>query len=411
MWIKFKHIVKFPINLLVYGISRACELIRRDNDKWVFGCHTGFGDNAKFFFFDVNKNHPEIHSIWIAHKRQDVNRVRQLGFEGYYWLSLKGLYHCLTAGVYIYTRVVKDINRYVSGGAFLVTLNHGVGLKKLYWTNAAFFQGEYGKPANELQESFVFKVTTYIWLYRMPNMCLVTSQNQAEEFYTKQFRIPMSWCIGGMPPRLSLFFQSQSELKAMAKKYEPAQTLSCIDKIQQYDKVYIYMPTWRNDGNDFIKSSGMDFQKLNDALKKNNALFILKLHPYTNMNLNIISGLSNIVTLDKGIDVYYILPFTDCLITDYSSIYTDYLTMKKEVILFTFDKEEYLKKCVELDNFDYYYRGSEASSFDELLSLIRSNVDCHLNETDLSDVMDLFWNYINNDLDIVKEIRKRQIKE
>ena len=32
----------------------------------------------------------------------------------------------------------------------------------------------------------------------------------------------------------------------------------------------------------------------------------------------------------------------------------NYLTMNKEVILFTFDKEEYLKKCVELDNFDYY---------------------------------------------------------
>lgn len=40
-----------------------------------------------------------------------------------------------------------------------------------------------------------------------------------------------------------------------------------------------------------------------------------------------ISSLSNITYVSPELDVYPILPFTDVLITDYSSIYYDYLLM------------------------------------------------------------------------------------
>ena len=404
---RLKHIVKFPFHLMIYMISRMCEWVHRDNSIWAFGCHTGFGDNAKFFFFEVNEHHQEIRAIWIAHRYKDVKKIRTLGYESYFWLSGKGLYYSLIAGVYVYTRVPVDINRFFSGGAFLLTLNHGVGLKKLYWTNEFHLQKEYGKSIAELENSFYFKVLTYIGLFRTPDLCLVTSRDQKENFYTKQFRIPMSFCIGCKTPRIKMFFKSDEEIICMARRYEPVETESLINRLSQYKKIYIYMPTWRNDNSDFIESSMIDFEELNDIMKQQNMLFILKLHPYTKINIKNISQYSNILNYNNRIDIYYILPYTDCLITDYSSIYTDYLTMNKEVILFTFDKKRYLERCVELENYDNYYKGVEISTFGELLSIIKSNKDCHLSESDYLCVMDLFWSYIDIPVDIVEEVKKR----
>ena len=48
--------------------------------------------------------------------------------------------------------------------------------------------------------------------------------------------------------------------------------LSTIDK---YDKVYVYMPTWRDDGRDFIRESHINFEVLNKVLKQKNYYLIM----------------------------------------------------------------------------------------------------------------------------------------
>ena len=63
-------------------------------------------------------------------------------------------------------------------------------------------------------------------------------------------------------------------------KYEPEETKAFVEKLQKYKKTYIYMPTWRNDGRDFIEQAGINWQRLNDIMKEKNELFILKLHPF-----------------------------------------------------------------------------------------------------------------------------------
>lgn len=51
---------------------------------------------------------------------------------------------------------------------------------------------------------------------------------------------------------------------------------------------------------------------------------------------------SNLRIIDSSCDIYPILPFTDVLITDYSSIYYDYMLIpNKQILLFPFDEEEY----------------------------------------------------------------------
>ena len=80
------------------------------------------------------------------------------------------------------------------------------------------------------------------------------------------------------------------------------------------------MPTWRETRENFIVSAGFDFVLLNEILKQRDDLFLLKLHPESNLSMEEMSRYSNILVLDKKIDIYPVLPFTDVLVTDYSSM-------------------------------------------------------------------------------------------
>lgn len=410
-----KHYFLFLPKLLVYGIYQISGLMPRRQDKWVFGSHLGFADNSKFLLIDVKEHHREIRPIWIAHKGKDIERVRRLGFECHHWLSVRGLWHAFTAGVYVGTQNTMEINRFASKGAIFVNLNHGVGVKKCYWLLPKNIANESGLTVEQAKKSFMFKVVTYPWLFRGPDICLVTSEFQAKTFFAPMFNIPLSNCVYGSYPRHKLLMMEKETLKEMACRYEPESTLRFIADIERYVKVYIYMPTWRRDGNrtdcnDFVASSGIDFGKLNEVLKNRNELFVLKFHPFTKLNLNEFRGYSNIRVFDGQMDVYYILPFTDCLITDYSSIYSDYSLMNKEIILFVFDFDSFTKRSKDgLKDYDKYYPGVRANNFKELLHLIESGADSHVSKADHDFIMETYWGRISDNTDIVSEIKKRLV--
>ena len=207
------------------------------------------------------------------------------------------------------------------------------------------------------------------------------------------------------------------------ERYEPKETCRFIELIKRFKKVYIYMPTWRNNGSDFLKQSGIDFKRLEEALQTTHSCFILKLHPFTQMDLSVIKGYSHIIPFEKQCDVNTILPYTNCLITDYSSVYSDFILLGKEIIIFPFDLEDSYNKeaydkadfknkkwyspTVCFESYNKYYLGKRVQTFDELITLIANRVDCHLTEEDHSFLMKAFWDSYDNGIDLVAEIKKR----
>ena len=137
-------------------------------------------------------------------------------------------------------------------------------------------------------------------------------------------------------------------------------------------KTILWMPTYRNHketkrseyqvGKSFIYgipcvSNKKELLKVNDLLREQNVLLIVKLHPAEDKTNILKEELSNIVLLDNDYfkndeTIYNYLSGTDALITDYSSIYYDYLLTGKMIGLAIPDIDEY-KKHVEL-LFDSY---------------------------------------------------------
>lgn len=394
--------------ILVYYLQFVIRYIPRQKIKWAFGAYGGFKDNPKYMYYDVIEHHPEIRATWMASNKEDFRFLKSRGLPVYYKSSLKGIWFALTAKVYIVDHTTSDINNFLDGGAFYVNLWHGCGIKRVRWQNTNQFVEKYHlKNEAEMKSSLVFKIRTYPFLFRKLDLCLTPSSIQLKEFFAPMMNISEKNCIVSLYPRSKLMIEGKESAMRFIKKYEPNETMEFLERLQSYNKTYIYMPTWRNDGRDFIEQAGIDWQKLNNVMKETHSLFILKLHPYTELIIENLSQYSNICFYPKNSDVYTVLPFIDCLITDYSSIYTDFLTMNKDVILFVFDYEEYVKGNYELAEYDKYYLGKRVYDFDQLLKTMLSGVDCHIPKEQYDSLMNFFWDNNRHNIDIAEEIKKR----
>lgn len=137
-------------------------------------------------------------------------------------------------------------------------------------------------------------------------------------------------------------------------------------------QVMVYMPTWR--GLLHKKESKAQVEKIfgylahiDQKLKVNQVLYV-KLHPFVKKSINY-KELLHIREFPSEYETYDFLNASDLLITDYSSIMFDYAVSKKKIILFTYDREEYLKDrgiYIGLDEMDL----PKVDTVDELIEEI-----------------------------------------
>ena len=136
------------------------------------------------------------------------------------------------------------------------------------------------------------------------------------------------------------------------------------------------MPTFRDVGGDFFESAGFDFDLLNIAMADLNGVFYIKVHPNAGLDGFCLDHYDNIKVVPASADPYPLMPYVDVLITDYSSIYIDFLLLNKPIVFFAFDLQHYLASCRDM-YFEYeeVTPGKRATCFKQLLT--------SLNEVDL----------------------------
>ena len=111
---------------------------------------------------------------------------------------------------------------------------------------------------------------------------------------------------------------------------------------KNYKKVILLAPTFREtDSSDYF--SKQEAEKLNSILENQNYLLIIKTHPNETRNF-LHTEYSNIqnVTQTMNYDATDFTPFVDVVMTDYSSIYIDFLLTKRPVIFYQKDLDSYI---------------------------------------------------------------------
>jgi CDP-glycerol glycerophosphotransferase len=96
-----------------------------------------------------------------------------------------------------------------------------------------------------------------------------------------------------------------------------------------------YFPTWRDDGRDFISTSGLSLPELAQVVSDEGGAFVGKLHPLT------AQATYGVPLLDDDDDLSSFLPLCTLLITDYSSVAFDFLLLDRPLIYYVPDIDNY----------------------------------------------------------------------
>ena len=113
--------------------------------------------------------------------------------------------------------------------------------------------------------------------------------------------------------------------------------------------------------------------KFNDFLKKNNIKLLIKIHHLQLTDFIKDSKLSNIIYLqdkdlnEKNVQLYNFVGECDVLLTDYSSIYFDYLLLDRPIGFLIADIDDYKKnRGFIVDNPEDYMPGEKIRNLNEL---------------------------------------------
>lgn len=120
--------LKYWSQLFLLPIYWISFLTPRSKKKWVFGSTFGrrWADNGRYFYLYLSQHEKDkIRPIWISRGKSIVELLNRKGYEAYYVHSMKGIYYCLRAKVYVFDNYSKDISFWLSGEAVKINFWHG----------------------------------------------------------------------------------------------------------------------------------------------------------------------------------------------------------------------------------------------------------------------------------------------
>ena len=194
--------------------------------------------------------------------------------------------------------------------------------------------------------------------------------------------------------------ENLSKAKALIEGYprntaffDNARKQELIEKHKLKNKqVIAYMPTWRgvasNQDTDIQQISLKEhLDSMEQKLAENQVMYV-NLHPIERAMVDY-SNYKKIKPFPEQYETYEFLNCCDILITDYSSVFFDYALTKKKIILFTYDKEQYLADrglYISLDELPF----PKVESINDLFKEINSE-----KKYDDSEFLQKFCNYDN----------------
>ena len=293
--------MKFLLYLICYIFYPFSFLVPRSKKKIAFGSFRGaFNDNAKYLFIYASTYLKDYDICWISPNRNTVGLIRSLGLKAHFVASPAGIWHALTSKFWYINCYTSDIMFCLSGNAVVTDLWHGVGLKKCE------FNIDSGALAKRYVEKNFWECYYHPECFRRPNYLISTTPFQSQMF-AKAFRIPMQKCLDLGYPRNTILLDNEAEREQFIQRYEAEPVKQLIEKIKQYDTVYIYMPTWRDSQREVFVQN-FNLQQLNDALAKQNAIMLMKPHANTLVDSKIFEQYHNLHFITANIDTYAILP-------------------------------------------------------------------------------------------------------
>lgn len=346
---------KIILNLL----SVLFRIVPRNKHLWVTGkissweyanTPPAFFDNSKYFFLYLVHNTDEK-VYWLSSSEKEIRMLKNMGLPVVYFPSLKGIWLVLRAKFSFHHYGPDQIDHILQRGSVQLDFWHGTPLKKIRY---------------DIIEKPVEKHNLYLDIMNKGGIEYIfsTSDYLSGKVLKSAFGASQDNFLNFGYPRMDVMGLSCEDNLTFCKRYSP-ELLKYIEMAERHEKVFLYMPTFRDDNPEYFEKADINFKEISRLLKKVNGIFFLKLHPLTKYST--IQDYGNIVQISNDVDIYPFLRYTDFLITDYSSIFFDYLLLDKEIIFIPYDYENYVSNRELYFNYDEITPGVKYYSFDEFI--------------------------------------------
>lgn len=315
-------------SLFLWWLSRVARAVPTEPRLWLFGSSTGFDGNSKAFFLWVGANEPSIFAVRITDDPELVSALRQSGLRAELRLSWRAVWLGMRARCHVYNTTPADILPFTSHGALYVNLWHGVGLKAMGHSRTMD-----APPEQEHDRPRLTREVPRHASAKSPDIVLSTSAEMTRHF-ARVFLVAEDRCPVLGYPRLDYAVDEALTRSALSvsKWSLPAGV-----------ETYLYMPTWRDVNADFFPEAIPDLEMLSRTLAVRSAQLLIKMHPNSPQLSMVDESLTNIHLLSPDFDIYPHLSYVDVLITDYSSVFYDWIALRDSgVILYHFDHERYV---------------------------------------------------------------------
>lgn len=321
------------IKMLFFSVMAQLmsAVITPNPNVWIFSStqNVHFDYNSRYLFEYLLNKHSEKQIYFVINDSNlRANLTSKYGPHFINTQSISGIITALRGGVWITSAGLPIYLLFGSSRRILVNLWHGVPLKKIVLKE---------NNLNSIRRVFTKLVFSrkYTWV--------VTTSSKLIRIYADSFGVDASKIKVLGQPRNDVLFQYKQRTLASAFNGEQFDSMTKI----------LYAPTYRDWKETILfPFSDFDLGRLEAFLTKNNAVIFIRFH-LQNQNDTQIKETEHIrfINEDKFEDVMTVLNQFDMLITDYSSIYIDYLLLNKPIIFLPYDISEYQSK--RGFNFDY----------------------------------------------------------
>lgn len=364
-------LIVVPISFLIPKKKGLFAVVGRTGNK--------FADNTKYFYLFLQNNHPKNKSFFISDTKSFNDDVP--GFIKH--PSFKSIAILMRAEYVIldYSAWYLNFKYHLSIKAKKIQLWHGIGSKRIEMSTDIFTKSRLG-GLRKIYGALRGQIIKY-------SLLLSTSEYYSKNLYKgslwfkeiKEFGQPRNDVLFRMPEEADLIGADSEVIIRLKEKKKNDNTI-----------IVLFTPTYRATlSNDII-----DYNRLNTFAKKHNISIVIKHHVLA--VFTDIPNMSNIFVYNKRKDIYPIMSISDAMITDYSSIYLDYLLLNKPIVFYIPDFMEYKKADTSLrDDYLEITPGTKCESQEELQkTLIEELIDKKDNyKKERENVLEFSYKYVD----------------
>ena len=331
-------------------LSALSRFIPKDDRKILFFSVPDLSDNAKYVYDSMLKSSLDsIHRlIWCVHSPVNADHVIRR--------SREYIYHALTAKYIISTHGTPA---WKSRNQVSIELWHGLPLKTI-----GYFAGT-NHPGTFARLSATWRLRQFT---NSVDYLITTSEFERLIFSSAFLIDPGKILILGQPRCDALYGPKGSGVDALCS------ILRRSDIAEK--RVLLYLPTFREydvDASRRILEEILADEKFHQFLEDEDLLFICKPHPHDEDAFQTYSGEYICILLNDDLQktdttIYDFLSTVDVLITDYSSIYFDFLHVNRPIVFHVPDIEEYrIQRGFILEPFRDWAPGDISTTIGELM--------------------------------------------